>query len=55
MTNLTEKWKKGELPEGYYYCKTENGVEILRTWRGIDGYLNLLKKKLMQLILKVVT
>lgn len=40
MTNLTEKWKKGELPEGYYYCKTENGVEILRTWRGIDGYLN---------------
>ena len=20
MTNLTEQWKKGELPEGWYYC-----------------------------------
>ena len=38
--HLTEQWKKGELPDGYYYCKTENGAEILRTWRGIDGYLN---------------
>lgn len=37
---LTEQWKKGELPDGYYYCKTENGAEILRTWRGLDGYLN---------------
>jgi hypothetical protein len=40
MTNLTEQWNKGKLPDGYYYCKTENGVEILRTWRGSDGYLN---------------
>ena len=31
MTDLTDKWKKGELPDGYYYCKTGNGVEILRT------------------------
>lgn len=21
MTDLTEQWKKGELPGGYYYCK----------------------------------
>lgn len=21
MTNLTEKWRKGELPEGWYYVK----------------------------------
>jgi hypothetical protein len=21
MTNLTDKWKKGELPEGWYYVK----------------------------------
>jgi hypothetical protein len=21
MTDLTEQWKKGELPDGYYYCK----------------------------------
>lgn len=25
MTNLTEKWKKGELPSGYYYVKNEFG------------------------------
>jgi hypothetical protein len=26
MTDLTEQWKKGELPEGWYYIKDENGV-----------------------------
>lgn len=41
MTDLTEQWKKGELPEGWYYCNTENGVEILKTWVGIDKYVNL--------------
>ena len=25
MTNLTEQWKKGELPEGVYYFKLPNG------------------------------
>lgn len=25
MTDLTEKWKKGELPSGYYYVKNEFG------------------------------
>lgn len=25
MTNLTEKWKKGELSSGYYYVKNEFG------------------------------
>lgn len=25
MTNLTEKWEKGELPEGWYYIKDEDG------------------------------
>ena len=25
MTNLTEQWKKGELPSGYYYVKNEFG------------------------------
>jgi len=32
MTNLTEQWKKGELPEGVYYCNTGNTVETLFTW-----------------------
>ena len=40
MTDLTEQWKKGELLEGFYYCKTGNGVEILRTWG--DKYNQLL-------------
>ena len=25
MTDLTDKWKKGELPEGFYYFKLPNG------------------------------
>jgi hypothetical protein len=29
---LTEQWKKGELPEGVYYCNTGNTVETLFTW-----------------------
>lgn len=30
MTNLTEQWKKGELPEGEYYIQSDwcDGVEI---------------------------
>ena len=24
MTNLTEKWKKGELPDGWYWCECYN-------------------------------
>lgn len=32
MTNLTDKWRKGELPDGVYYCDTGNTVETLFTW-----------------------
>jgi hypothetical protein len=32
MTDLTEQWKKGELPEGVYYCDTGNTVKTLFTW-----------------------
>ena len=32
MTKLTEQWKKGELPEGYYYVN--DGAEVT-----IDYYL----------------
>lgn len=28
MTDLTEKWKKGELPEGHYYIKTRSETNI---------------------------
>lgn len=34
MTSLTDKWKKGELPEGYYYVK--DGVNIIAEY--YDGY-----------------
>ena len=29
MTNLTEQWKKGELPEGVYYFKLPNGETMI--------------------------
>lgn len=28
MTDLTEQWKKGELPEGHYYIKTHSETNI---------------------------
>ena len=34
MTDLTEKWKKGELPEGHYYVK--DGENMIAEY--IDGY-----------------
>lgn len=34
MTNLTEKWKKGELPNGWYY------VRLIRGEHRIDLYIN---------------
>ena len=26
MTNLTEQWKKGELPDGMYYMENTSGI-----------------------------
>lgn len=34
MTNLTEQWKKGELPDGHYYVK--DGENIIAEL--LDGY-----------------
>ena len=34
MTNLTDKWKKGELPSGWYY------VRLIRGEYRIDLYIN---------------
>jgi len=34
MTDLTDKWKKGELPEGFYYVK--DGENIIAEY--LDGY-----------------
>lgn len=39
MTNLTEKWKKGELPEGWYYIKCEDG-EYIDYYEAKIGWLN---------------
>lgn len=36
---LTEKWKKGELPYGYYYIKTISGGEVIdRYYRDCTDY-----------------
>ena len=34
MTDLTEQWKKGELPEGHYYIKTriETNIDEYIQW-----------------------
>ena len=34
MTDLTEQWKKGELPEGHYYVK--DGENMIAEY--LDGY-----------------
>ncbi|MBO7735192.1 MAG: hypothetical protein J6S67_21690 [Methanobrevibacter sp.] len=34
MTDLTEQWEKGELPEGYYYVK--DGDNMIAEY--LDGY-----------------
>lgn len=35
MTNLTEQWKKGELPSGWYYITTSFADEALKEY--FDG------------------
>lgn len=39
MTNLTEQWKKGELPEGMYYFKLPNGETMAGTDYCLATYL----------------
>lgn len=40
MTDLTEQWKKGELPEGFYYvkCDWSDEVEIRYVHNGVDDW-----------------
>ena len=40
MTDLTEKWKKGELPEDFYYAKCPwcDEVDIRYIHNGVDDY-----------------
>jgi len=40
MTNLTEQWKKGELPDGWYYvrCAWSDEVEIRYVHNGVDDW-----------------
>lgn len=39
MTDLTELWKKGELPEGFYYFKLPNGETMVGTDYCLATYL----------------
>ena len=34
MTDLTEKWKKGELPSGWYYTKLWKGCNVIDKFIG---------------------
>lgn len=36
MVNYTEKWKKGELPKGYYYAE-DDGEELIIHIQGKNG------------------
>ena len=36
MTNLTEQWKRGELPKGYYYAE-DDGEELIIHIQGQNG------------------
>ena len=43
MTNLTEKWRKGELPYAEYYIKLAGGENTNDVW-DIDGWQSFNKK-----------
>lgn len=40
MTDLTEQWRKGELPEGFYYvkCDWSDEVEIRYVHNSVDDW-----------------
>lgn len=44
MTDLTEKWKKGELLEGFYFvkCDWSDEVEIRYVHNGVDDWREVL-------------
>ena len=44
MSNLTEQWKKGEIPEGFYYVKSNwsDAVEVRYVHNGIDDWKEVL-------------
>lgn len=41
MTDLTEQWKKGELPSGLYYVKTNGDSVIILGWSKFAGWYNI--------------
>lgn len=42
MTDLTEQWKKGELPNGYYWIRLSwGGMVIMAYYTGFDGLFEL--------------
>lgn len=52
MTDLTEQWKKGELPSGkYYYISTTYYPEIIQNY--VDGFYDLEDDEIEQILDKV--
>ena len=41
MTDLTDKWKKGELPDGLYYVKTNGDSVMILGWSKFAGWYNI--------------
>lgn len=42
MTDLTEQWEKGELPNGYYWIRLSwGGMIIMAYYTGFDGLFEL--------------
>lgn len=39
MTNLTEQWKKGKLPDGFYWIEFEDGEILLTTFSSMHGFI----------------
>lgn len=39
MTNLTDKWKKGELPDGFYWIEFQDGEITSTTFSKQHGFI----------------
>jgi hypothetical protein len=54
MTNLTEQWKKGELPSGWYYTKLWKGCNVIDYFIG-NHFLRYDDSDIVEVIVPVPT
>jgi len=53
MTNLTEKWNKGVLPEGDYYIKRRNGDTLYDNIDSRGVWRNSIDEDIIEVLAKV--